>query len=72
VEAVFPQAKFYHKCGLISNYALDVAYVDDAHDSGKRFLMVPIINAGLTTKPLPGESLVGQMAHAVALWVRGR
>jgi hypothetical protein len=72
VEDVFPHAKFYHKCGIISNYALEIAYVDDAHDSGKRFFLVPVINAGLTTKPVNGEALIGQMSKAIALWVRGR
>ncbi len=72
IETVFPQAKFYHKCGVISNYALETAYVDDAHDSGKRFILVPVINAGLTTKPASGEPLIGQMAKAIALWARGR
>ena len=71
VESVFPRAKFYHKCGIISNYALEVAYVDDEHDSGKRFILVPVINAGLSTKPVSGEILVGQMSKAAALWVRG-
>ncbi len=71
-EEVFPRAKFYHKCGVISSYAMDLAYIDDEHDSGKRFLLMPVINAGLATKPTNGEALVSQMAKAVALWVRGR
>ncbi len=71
-ETVFPHAKFYHKCGVISNYALEAAYVDDLRDSGKRFLLVPVIHAGHATKPVMGETLIAQMSKAIALWVRGR
>jgi hypothetical protein len=28
-EKVFPKARFYHKGGLISTYALDVCYLSD-------------------------------------------
>jgi Beta-lactamase enzyme family len=72
IETLFPRAKFYHKCGVISNYSLETAYVDDEHDSGKRLLLVPVINAGLVTKPMGGEALVGQMARAIGQWARGR
>ena len=71
VEAVFPQAHFYHKCGLISNYALEAAYVDDPA-SGKRFIMVPVIAAGSETKPERGEKLIGEMARVISAWVKGR
>ncbi len=72
VESVFPHATFYHKCGLISNYCLEVAAVDDTKDSGKSFLLVPAINAGYATKPDGGEKLLGGMARAIAEWVRGQ
>jgi hypothetical protein len=70
VEAVFPKARFYHKCGLISNYALDVAYVDDSANGGPRFILVPVIAAGISNKPLSGDKLVGQMSKAIAEWVK--
>lgn len=72
VETVFPEARFYHKCGVISNYALEVAFVDDGARSGKRFILVPVINAGLATKPQGGEALIGEMSHAIAAWVRAQ
>jgi len=69
VETVFPKARFYHKCGWIDNYALEVAYVDDAA-SGKRFLLVPVIAAGDATRPEKGQKLVGQMARVLSAWVK--
>jgi hypothetical protein len=71
VEKVFPNARFYHKCGLISNYCLEVAYVDDNADSGKQFLLVPVVNAGIATKPQHGEVLLAEMSRAISEWVRG-
>jgi hypothetical protein len=71
VETVFPKARFFHKCGTISSYALEVACVDDSAESGKRFILVPVVQAGSDTKPVRGEKLVGQMAKAIAEWVKG-
>lgn len=68
-EAVFPKARFFHKCGVISNYALEVAYVDDAANSGKRFILVPVVAAGSESKPERGEKLVSQMSRAISEWV---
>ncbi len=72
VETVFPKARFFHKSGLISNYALEAAYVDDTGHSGKRFLLVPVVNAGYTAKPAGGEDLVGEVSRAIAEWVRSQ
>ncbi len=69
VEKVFPQARFYHKCGWIDDYALEVAFVDDAA-SGKRFLLVPVIAAGDATRPEKGQKLIGQMARVISAWVK--
>ena len=69
---VFPQARYYHKCGIISNFALDLAAVDDTAQGGPAFLMAPVIMAGLATAPVNGEKLVGQMALRIAEWVRAR
>ena len=70
LDAVFPAARFFHKCGWISSHALEVAYVDDAAQSGKRFILVPVIAAGDDTRPERGQALVGKMARAIGGWVR--
>jgi Beta-lactamase enzyme family len=70
VEVVFPKARFFHKCGLISNYASEVAYVDDSANGGPRFILVPVIAAGSASKPESGEKLIGQMSRAIAEWVK--
>jgi hypothetical protein len=71
-ETVFPQARFFHKCGLISNYALEIAAVDDAAQGGPAFLFAPVINAGSATTPDDGEKLVSQMSLKIAEWVKAR
>ena len=68
-EVVFPKARYFHKCGVISNYALELAYVDDAANSGKRFILVPVVAAGSETKPERGEKLVSRMSRAICEWV---
>ena len=71
LDAVFPKARFFHKCGWISNHALEVAYVDDAAQSGRRFILVPVIAAGDDTRPERGQALIGKMSRAIGEWVRG-
>jgi len=71
-ETVFPQARFYHKSGLISNYALELASVDDTARGGPAFLFAPVIHAGSATRPEDGESLIRQMSLAIARWVKER
>ncbi len=70
VEPVFPNAKFFHKCGLIADYALEVAAVDDTANSGAQFILVPVIHAGEESTPVTGQKLVGQMARAISDWVK--
>jgi hypothetical protein len=65
-EGVFPKARFFHKCGVISNVALEVACVDDRAQSGRCFILVPVVAVG----ERPGEKIVSQMARAIAKWVR--
>lgn len=72
LDAVFPQARFFHKCGVISNYALEVACVDDSAASGKHFILVPVIAAGEASKPVGGEALIGKMSRAIGEWVKRR
>ncbi len=64
-EVVFPKARFYHKCGLISDHAMDLACVDDRAQSGKCFLLMPVVAAGSATKPVDGETLVSEMARKI-------
>lgn len=71
-EMVFPQARFYHKSGVISNYALEVAAVDDTAQGGAAFLFAPVVHAGSATRPEDGESLIGRMSTAIARWVQAK
>tara|TARA_Y100001934_G_C12349147_1_gene774384 strand:- start:720 stop:1733 length:1014 start_codon:yes stop_codon:yes gene_type:complete len=61
---IFPNAIFYHKEGLISNYSLDLAYVDDSQQSGKRYIISIAANSGK-------ETTVKAMSLAIASWVNG-
>lgn len=70
VSWIFPKARYLHKSGVISNYALDLASVDDSENGGPRFILVPAVAAGHATRPLDGETLVSQMALEIARWVR--
>ena len=63
-----PLTTTYGGWQAVENAAL--AILDDSTQSGKRFILVPAIHAGSETKPVPGEKLVGQMARAIAEWVR--
>jgi cell division protein FtsI/penicillin-binding protein 2 len=72
LEKVFPDARFYHKCGLISDYALEVACVDDRANGGPCFILVPAIHAGHATKPVPGEKHISSMSRAIGEWVKAR
>jgi len=69
LDAVFPRARFFHKGGWISSHALEVAYVDDAAQSGRRFILVPVIAAGDDARPERGQVLIGKMARAIGEWV---
>jgi len=72
LETLFPDARFYHKCGVISDYALEVACVDDRANGGPCFILVPVIHAGLATKPVPGEKHISAMSRAIGAWVKAR
>lgn len=67
---VFPNARYFHKSGLISDHALELGYVDDSANGGPRYLFVPVIGAGHATKPVDGETLAGRMALEIAKWVK--
>jgi hypothetical protein len=70
VDAVFPNARFFHKTGVISNFALEVAAVDDRATTGKFFIFVPVVAAGSESKPESGQKLISKMSRAIAEWVR--
>ncbi len=72
LETIYPKALFYHKCGLISDHALEVACVDDRKNGGPCFILVPVIQAGSSTKPVAGDALIGQMSQAIGQWVLKR
>ncbi len=61
-EKVFPNARYFHKGGLISTYSLDVAYICD-EASNTRFIVALAAASGDT-------STVKQMAKRIAEWVR--
>lgn len=63
-KTVFPDAKFYHKGGWISNQSLDVAYIDD-EASGTRFIVAVSANTGKT-------AVCQEMARRIALWCKLR
>ncbi|MBL9133898.1 MAG: hypothetical protein JNG86_21985, partial [Verrucomicrobiaceae bacterium] len=67
-EAIFPKARFFHKSGLISNYALELACVDGRAQNGPCYLMAIAVNAGHATKPAHGEAILSKMALAIAKW----
>jgi hypothetical protein len=62
VEKVFPDARFFHKGGLISTYSLDVAYVQD-EASNTRFIVALAAASG-------DPSTVSKMAKRIAEWIR--
>jgi hypothetical protein len=65
-DTAFPKARFFHKCGVISSFALEVACVDDRENSGRCVILVPVVAVG----DKPGERIVSQMSRAIAEWMR--
>ena len=45
-EHVYPQARFFHKGGWISNYGLDLACLDDRAQSGRAVIVAASVNTG--------------------------
>jgi hypothetical protein len=70
-ETMFPNARYFHKSGLISNYALDLACIDARAQNGPCYLIALAVNAGHAS-PVHGDELIRQMSLAVARWVEGR
>ncbi len=65
-DTIFPKARFYHKCGVISTHALEVAFIDDTANVGPQYILVPVINVG----GKEGEKIVSEMSRAIAQWMR--
>ncbi len=65
----FPNTRFYHKCGVISDQAMEVSSLDDQANEGPCYLRLLAIKAGYETKPLNGETMGGQMVNAIADWL---
>lgn len=70
-EMVYPKARYFHKSGLISNYALDLACIDARAQNGPCYLIALAVNAGHAS-PVHGDELIRQLSFAVARWVEGR
>ena len=45
-EIVYPQARYFHKCGLISNYVLTLSCLDDRANSGRAIILAASANSG--------------------------
>ena len=70
IAPVFPAARFYHKIGVISDYALELGAIDDRANGGPCFILVPVTHAGHLSKPVQGEEIVNAMSRAIATWVK--
>jgi hypothetical protein len=68
LEQVCPKAQFWHKCGLISNYALDTFCVKSDQ---LWMIAVPVVNAGHATEQ-KGEPVVAEMSRAIYDWALRR
>ena len=64
-EVVYPRARFFHKCGLISNYALELACVDDRANSGRAVILATSANTGK-------EDVMRGMCRALLEWAKAR
>jgi len=62
-KASFPNARWYHKCGLISNHALDVACADDRANSGRAVFLCAMVQSG-------NEDLIRQLCAALLAWAK--
>ena len=62
VREVFPAADFYHKGGLVTEYRLDVMYVEDV-GSGQRYILAAAVNNGV-------DRPIAEISEAVARMVK--
>lgn len=64
LKTIYPKARYFHKAGMISNYTLDVAYIED-EESNTCFIL------SLAAKTGQGDT-VRKMAGALAKWVHAQ
>jgi hypothetical protein len=62
---IYPNARFFHKAGLISNYVLDLACLDDRANSGRAVILAASANTG---KP---ETIRG-LCRALLEWAKAQ
>jgi hypothetical protein len=62
-KSSFPNARWYHKCGLISNHALDVACADDRANSGRAVFLCAMVQSGK-------EDLIRQLCGNLLAWAK--
>lgn len=63
-DKVFPDARFFHKAGLISNHTLDCAYIAD-ETTGVRFILAVAAKSGKS-------DTITAMSRRIALWLRDK
>lgn len=61
-EEIFPDARFFHKGGLISTYSLDVAYINDVESNTKFIVAIAAQSGDIDT--------VTKMAKRIAEWIK--
>ncbi len=64
-EIVYPQARFFHKCGQISNYILELACLDDREQSGRAVILAVSCNTD-------NEHLARGLSKAVLEWAKAQ
>jgi hypothetical protein len=62
-QSHFPHARWYHKCGIISNHALDLAAIDDRTHSGRTVFLCAMIQSG-------SEPLIRELCGSIIAWAR--
>lgn len=61
LKEIYPKARYFHKAGMISNYTLDLAYIDD-EASNTRFILCVAAETG-------NGDTVRNMAGVLAEWI---
>lgn len=64
-ELVYPAARYFHKGGLISNYVLDVACLDDRAQSGRAVILAASANTGK-------EDVMRAMCRGLLEWAKAQ
>jgi len=64
-EHVYPNARFFHKGGWISNYGLDLACLDDRAHSGRAVIVAAMVNTGK-------EDAIRALCRALLEWAKAQ